>query len=78
MRVLSYDSGSSFSALSSPEIEFEQVIAGASRVQLSPGGEWIYVLSNQNLLRAENHTGAELVDITAHLDKDITDYAISP
>ncbi len=73
MRVL--DSG--FNALVSPSVEFELSMP-ASRAQLSPGGEWVYFLSGQKLYRADNRTGSELVEITGHLKKAISDYAVSP
>lgn len=74
MRAL--DSG--FSILPSPSVQFEVTTASPTLAQLSPGGEWVYFLSNQKLLRAENRTGSELVDITAHLEEAISDYVISP
>ena len=69
---------SSFSLLSAPVQDFELVTAGPSRAQLSPGGEWVYYLSGDKVMRAENRTGSPPVDITAHLEVGVTDYVISP
>lgn len=59
-------------------IKFEENIPHASHAQLSPTGKWIYFLKGPHLLRAENTTGRELIDIAKHLDVDIEDYVISP
>lgn len=74
MRVLD----SSFTALSSPQINFDLATSNPKKAQLSPGGEWVYFLSGGNLMRADNRTGSPTVDISDHLEREITDYVVSP
>lgn len=74
MRVLD----SSFQPLSSPQVDFELTTSNPSKAQLSPGGEWVYFVRGGNLMRADNRSGSTPVDITAHLDREISDYVVSP
>lgn len=69
---------SSMALRSSLTTTLDLAASNASTAQLSPDARWVYYLRNNNVHRAVNREGGRVVNITRHLDTDISDYVVSP